>query len=193
MISCRAQVSLSKSPLSLWNVTLELLCPKDREQAVHPCAILRPRKWFLILLNCAKLKFVSYTSNWLEQMYDFRECTMFHLKWILNPQDYAQSLSLEINPIDNAEPCYRRENIVGSHLCGECMKSFLPIVCHMPASILWLVEQVWWLTIECQVSQFVPNTSILKTHCEHTCDNSPTDFISSSLKWWSSMHGVDTL
>ena len=28
---------------------------------------------------------------------------------------------------------------------------------------------------------------------EHTCDKSPTDFISSSLKWWSSMHGVDTL
>ena len=27
----------------------------------------------------------------------------------------------------------------------------------------------------------------------HTCDNSPTDFVSSSLKWWSSMHGVDTL
>ena len=31
------------------------------------------------------------------------------------------------------------------------------------------------------------------TICEHTCDNSQTDFISSSLKWWSSMHGVDTL
>ena len=34
-------------------------------------------------------------------------------------------------------------------------------------------------------------------HCrtiwEHVFDNSPTDFISSSLKWWSSMHGVDTL
>ena len=28
---------------------------------------------------------------------------------------------------------------------------------------------------------------------EHTYDNSPTDFISCSLKWWSSMHGVDTL
>ena len=28
---------------------------------------------------------------------------------------------------------------------------------------------------------------------EHTFDNSPTDFNSSSLKWWSSMHGVDTL
>ena len=29
-----------------------------------------------------------------------------------------------------------------------------------------------------------------RTIWEHTCDNSPTDFISSSLKWWSSMHGV---
>ena len=32
-----------------------------------------------------------------------------------------------------------------------------------------------------------------RTIWEHTCDNSPTNFISSSLKWWSSMHGVDTL
>ena len=32
-----------------------------------------------------------------------------------------------------------------------------------------------------------------RTIRDHTCDNSPTDFISSSLKWWSSMHGVDTL
>ena len=32
-----------------------------------------------------------------------------------------------------------------------------------------------------------------RTIWEHTCDNSPTDFNPSSLKWWSSMHGVDTL
>ena len=32
-----------------------------------------------------------------------------------------------------------------------------------------------------------------RTIWEHTCDNSPTDFISSSLKWRSSMHGVDSL
>ena len=36
-------------------------------------SILRPRRWFRILLNCAKLKFVSYTSNLLEQMYDFQK------------------------------------------------------------------------------------------------------------------------
>ena len=29
-----------------------------------------------------------------------------------------------------------------------------------------------------------------RTIWEHTCDNSPTDFISSSLKWWSSMHAT---
>ena len=32
-----------------------------------------------------------------------------------------------------------------------------------------------------------------RTIGEHVFDNSPTDFVSSSLKWWSSMHGVDTL
>ena len=45
------------------------------------------KEMFLILLNCAKLKFVSYTSNWLEQMYDFQNRTMFHQKWISNLQD----------------------------------------------------------------------------------------------------------
>ena len=33
----------------------------------------------------------------------------------------------------------------------------------------------------------------LRTIWGHVFDNSPTDFVSSSLKWWSSMHGVDTL
>ena len=32
-----------------------------------------------------------------------------------------------------------------------------------------------------------------RTIWEHVFDNSPTYFVSSSMKWWSSMHGVDTL
>ena len=32
-----------------------------------------------------------------------------------------------------------------------------------------------------------------RTILEHTFDNSPTDVDSSSLKWWSSMQGIDTL
>ena len=50
----------------------------NQVQVYHPTSILHPRKCFLILLNCAKLKFVSYTSNWLEQTYDFQTSTMFH-------------------------------------------------------------------------------------------------------------------
>ena len=53
--------------------------PTSREQESRLISIQRPKRWFRILLNCAKLKFVSYTSNWLEQMYDFQKRTTFHL------------------------------------------------------------------------------------------------------------------
>ena len=52
------------------------------------------------------------------------------------------------------------DNIVGSHLCDECMKSILPIVCRMPGSIMWLLLQVCWPTTKCQVFQFVPTASM---------------------------------
>ena len=38
-----------------------------------------------------------------------------------------------------------------------------------------------------------PKYTECKTIWEHTCDTSPTDFISSCLKWWSSVQGVDIL
>ena len=54
--------------------------PINQEREYRLTSILHPKRWFLILLNCAKLKFVSYTSNLLEQMYDFQKRTMFHPK-----------------------------------------------------------------------------------------------------------------
>ena len=53
--------------------------PINQVRVYRPTSFLRPKIWFLNLLNCAKLKFVSYTSNLLEQTYDFQKCTMFHL------------------------------------------------------------------------------------------------------------------
>ena len=35
----------------------------------------------------------------------------------LSPHDRQQNLSLGVNPIENAEPCFPHDNIVGSHLC----------------------------------------------------------------------------
>ena len=92
-------------------------------------------------------------------MFDFQRYIRFLPKLFLSPQGHQQSLSLGKDPIDNAEPCYPHDNIVGSHLCDECMKSILPTVCHKPLSICWLIEQVCSLTKGCQAYQFVPGTS----------------------------------
>ena len=77
------------------------------------------------------------------------------------PVDFESSRSPpKSESSDNAEPCYPHDNIVGIHLCDECMKSILQIVCRMPESILWLLLQVWRQTTECLVSQLVPGTNM---------------------------------
>ena len=53
------------------------LNPIVPEQVNHPVSILCPKRWSQSLLNSAKQKPVSCTSNFLEQMYDFRKRTMF--------------------------------------------------------------------------------------------------------------------
>ena len=68
----------------------EQLDPIVPERANHPISDQCPMRWFQILLNCEKLMFVSYTSNLLEQTYDFQKRTMFLQKWILNLQDLPQ-------------------------------------------------------------------------------------------------------
>ena len=50
----------------------------NQVRVFRPIPIQHPKKWSLILLNCARLKFVSCTSNWLAQTYG--KCTMFQLK-----------------------------------------------------------------------------------------------------------------
>ena len=93
-------------------------------------------------------------------MFGFRKCTRpLSRGWILSPQGRQQNLSLGINRVDNAEPSYPHDNIVGSHLCNECMTDW-------PLNV--------GSTNSLQVQAF-----FFKTICEHTFDNSPND--SSSL------------
>ena len=126
----------------------------------HPTSILHPKKWFLILLNCAKLKFVSYTSNLSEQMYDFQNRTMFHPKWILNPQDLLQNLSLETVPVCIAWQYFPHDNTVCIHTYDGCKMSNDLMVCHRLWSILSWIVQVYSLTIEYKVFQYVSSISI---------------------------------
>ena len=79
---------------------------------------------------------VSYTSNLLEQMYDFRKHIMFSLTWILNLQDLPRSQSPETVPICIAYQYYPHSNTFCIHMCDECMKSIDSGVCHRLWSIL---------------------------------------------------------
>ena len=103
--------------------------PIYREQVIHPTSILHPKKWFLILLNCAKLKFVSCTSNSLEQMYDFHKCTMFHLMLISSLQGLLQK-SLETILICIVV-LYVHVTILFEFTCDECKRSNAPNVGHI--------------------------------------------------------------
>ena len=126
--------------------------PTNRERESRPISIQRPKRWFRILLNSAKLQFVSYTSNLLEQMYDFKKCTMFLQRWILNPQDLLQNRSLETVPACIVLQCHPHNNTVCIHMCDECKMSIDSGVCPK----LWAYS----LTIEYRVFQSVPSISI---------------------------------
>ena len=80
---------------------------------------------------------------------------------------------------------YRHDKSVRVHLCGECRRSNEPSVCHKLESICDSSRKfVDWPRMSGPPIRVTYKH--FKTICEHTLDNSPTDFISSSLKWWSS-------
>ena len=118
---------------------------------------------------------------------------MFLQKWISNLQDLARSQSLETVPVCIVWQDYPHDNIVCIHSCDEYMKSIDSGVCHkLESTLLWNV-QAYLLTIEYQVVQFVPSISICEQFESILVTILQQISFSSSLKWWSSMHGADTL
>ena len=146
------------------------------------------------LCRTVREKFASCTSNWWGTNVRLPKIHKTPLpRLTLKPQSRQQSPSLGINPVDNAEPCYPHDNIVGIHLCCECTKPILPIVCHMPESILWLLLHICWQTTRMSGLPIRARYKHFKTICEHACDSSPTDSSSSCLNWWSSKQRLETL
>ena len=95
-------------------------------------------------------------------MFAFRRYKTLVLRLISSLQGQQQSLSLEIKPVGDAEQCCPHDNIVRIHLCDECMKSILPIVCRMPESPFFdcsckFVDrpQNVWSPNSCQVQAFL--------------------------------------
>ena len=164
------------------NEVLQSLNPKDRERESHPWMNLHRERLFQLLLNCVKLKSVSCTPNLLARTCDSRKCTELLLMLIWSLQGLLQNQSLETIQVCIVVLCFPHNNITGVHMCGVCKRSNAPNFCHELLSITRPHEQI--CSQKCRH---------FKTICEQTVDNSPTDPISSSLNWWSSMHGVATL
>ena len=134
----------------------------NQQREYRLTSILHPKRWFLILLNCAKLKFVSCTSNLLEQMCGFQKRTMFLQKWILNLQDLPRNQSLETVPVCIVSQCHPHNNIICIDMCDECRRSNDSVVCHRLWSISWSIVQVCSLFMEYQAFYYVPSSRIPK-------------------------------
>ena len=141
---------------------------------------------------CEKLMFVSCTPNLLARTCDFRKCKTFHPMLISNLSSHRQNRNLEIIPIYSDVQCFPHDNIDWIHLCDECKRSNVLNVCHMLSCTSWWHEQACSQTTRYQVYQFDPTTDI-SDNLWAFFDNSPTDPISSSLDWWSSIIGIATL
>ena len=83
------------------------------------------------------------------------------------------------NRVDNAEPCYPHDNIVGGHLCDEGMNLAKPL---SPLLVQVVTDRASWFTDHGMSGLPIrAKYKHLKTMCEHTFDNSPTDSSSSFL------------
>ena len=115
----------------LLNVTLQVPCPRDREQAVHS-----------FMSNPASKEMISDSV----ELWD-TDVGFLHIQLMVTDtlpefffffstlQGCQQSLSLGINPIENAQLCCPHDNIIRIHFCDESVQSILPIVCRLRESI----------------------------------------------------------
>ena len=115
-------------------------------------------------------------------------------KLTLTPQGPQQNLSLETDPIDNAEPGlptwqYCRKSLVWWMYEIYVVKRLShALVNFVSAALVSLFtdHRMSSLPICARCKQF-------KTICEHTCEKYPIDSWSSTLNWWPSKQGLETV
>ena len=107
--------------------------------------------------------------------------------------DLLQNQNLETVPIDIVAQYFPHDNIVCIHLCNECDE--IKRAKRLSHALVHLVIARASLLTDHRISGLPMRAKYIhfRTICELTSDKSPTDFNSSSVNWWLSMHGVDTL
>ena len=147
----------------LLNVKLQLPCPR-RSRARGP-DMRNPASNEMDFRLC---RTVGYWRLFLGHPTDGDKCsasedTQESPKLISSPHGRQQTLSLGMTQSTMLSRVTQKTILSEFILCDECMKSILPIVCRMPESILWLLQQICWQTTECLVFQFVPSKKHFKT------------------------------
>ena len=102
-------------------------------------------------------------------------------KLILSPQGRRQSLSLEINPVDNAEQSNPHDIIDDSQECDE--KKEISLAHRLSQALVHFATAPASLFTDHRMSGLPIRARYkhLKTICEQICDNYPTDSSSSCL------------
>ena len=123
----------------------------------------------------------------------FQKRTMFLQKWISKLQDLLQNRSLETVPVLHCLPVLPTwQYCLYSHVWWiyeiNRFKGLPQALVHfvIDRANLFTDHKISGRPIRAKYKHF-------RTNWEHTFHNSPADFLSSSLTWWSSMHGVDTM
>ena len=173
-------------PSSTPKVVRSTSMTKSHKSSAGKPSIRKPARWSQILWSCEILTFAFCTSNWLVQMFDFRKCTKLRLILILSLQDLLHNLNLVTTLIDNVEPHCPHHNIGGNHLCDECRKLIVPIVCRRLVSMLWQMVPVFLTDHRTSGRRIRARYKHFNTIWEQI--NSPLFSNSSFLKnWWSSI------
>ena len=156
------------------NVTLLSPHPRNQEQVIHPFATQHPNEMISDSVELWDTHVCFLHIQLIRTNVRLPKIHKILPKLILTPQGRQQNLSLGINPIDNAGPCYPHDSIVGGHLCDECMKS-CPFV--TVRARLFADQRMSGLPNRARYKHYY------KTIHEQTSDDSPTDPSSSILKW----------
>ena len=102
--------------------------PTNQVRRYCPTSILLPWKWFLILLNCARLKFVSCTSNLLEQLWE---------KWILPGRSVRSAVfAMELRLFLKFFTMNIADSIVTAFNIDEIIERFFSFSCNVGNSFL---------------------------------------------------------
>ena len=121
------------------------------------------------------------------QLCEFQKSTMFLQKWI-----WIFKIAKDVRVLKQSQSALFCS---GTHISHVWWTSEINQFRRLSHALVHFVVERASLFTDHKMSRrpILAKCKHFRTIWEHVVDNSPTDFISSSLKWWSSMHGADAL